>query len=386
MAGVLWIVLLGVIALVGFFATRGRGGAVVTTAMAELAGSLAGGTTGLTANGYVVARTKASISSKIAGRLEYLGVSEGSRVTRGEVIARLESADYAATVKQAEAQLAVAKATLVELQTTRDQLKRDVDRNQELYKDKLISDQEWEQLHSRLTEAEARVASQGAAIQAASAALEVARANLENTLIRAPFDGTVLRKDAEVGELVAPSIGGSGLIRGAVVTLADLSTLEVEVDVNEAYIARISGQQPARIVLDAYPDLSFKGEVRQVLPTADRQRATVQVKVAIVDHDPRILPEMGARVEFLSEARPEDAAASGPPRVFIPADAVRQEGGESVAYVVVSGKLERRAIDAGPVSGGKREVKHGLSGGEQLVIEGPDVLRAGQRVTIKQPK
>jgi len=379
-----WLLLLGVVAVVGFLALRGRGAATVTTAMAEFAGNAAGGSTGLTANGYVVARTKASISSKIAGRLEYLGVSEGSRVTRGEIIARLESADYAATVKQAEAQLAVARATLVELQTTRDQLKRDVDRNQELYKDKLISDQEWEQLHSRLTESEARVASQGAAIQAASASLEVARANLENTLIRAPFDGTVLRKDAEVGELVAPSIGGSGLTRGAVVTLADLSTLEV--DVNEAYIARISGQQPARITLDAYPDLSFKGEVRQVLPTADRQRATVQVKVAIVDHDPRILPEMGARVEFLADSRAAESAASGPPRVFIPSDAVRQEGGESVVYVIVGGKLDRRAIDAGPVSGGKREVKHGLSGGEQLVLEGPEVLRAGQRVTIKQPK
>src|SRR5256886_7411307 len=180
--------------------------------------------------------------------------------------------------------------------------------------------------------------------------MRVAQANLENTYIRAPFSGTVLRKEAEVGEVVAPSVGG-GLTRGAVVTMADLRTLEVEVDVNEAYIARITSAQKARITLDAYPDTSFRGLVRQVVPTADRQRATVQVKVSILDHDPRILPEMGARVDFLEPERPaaaHGAAAPVPPRIRIPAGAVRERDGQTAVWLVRDGRLEPRAVPAGP--------------------------------------
>ncbi len=375
----LLLLLLAIVATAVYLMTRGGGAVPVTTAMAEFSGG-AGGSSGLTATGYVVARTKASISSKVTGRLEFLGVSEGSVVKEGDVIARLESSDFVAALKQAEAQLAVAKATLLELQASRDQLKRDVDRNEALYKDKLISDSAYEQLRSRWTEAEARLASQSAQIQAAAAAVEVARANFENTQIRAPFNGTVLRKDAEVGELVAPSIGGGGLTRGAVVTMADLTTLEVEVDVNEAYIGRVQRGQPAKIILDAYPDVAFRGAVRQVLPTADRQRATVQVKVAIQEVDPRILPEMGARVEFLNSS--DAAAPVAPARIMIPASAVRQEGGATVVFLVRDGKIEQREIDAGPVSGDRREVRSGLSGGEQLVVDGPESLKPGQRVKV----
>jgi RND family efflux transporter MFP subunit len=189
----------------------------------------------------------------------------------------------------------------------------------------------------------------------------------------------VLRKEAEVGEVVAPSVGG-GLTRGAVVTMADLATLEVEVDVNEAYIARVRGGQPARITLDAYPDTAFRGAVRQVVPTADRQRATVQVKVAIHDHDARILPEMGAKVEFLDEATPASAATAVRRRILVPAAAVRTEDGRAVVWVVRNGRLERTDVDAGPVSGNLREIRAGLSGGEHLLVGGLDTPREGQRV------
>ncbi|OGU03674.1 MAG: hypothetical protein A2085_11415 [Gemmatimonadetes bacterium GWC2_71_10] len=199
-------------------------------------------------------------------------------------------------------------------------------------------------------------------------------------MVRAPFSGTVLRKEAEVGEVVAPSVGG-GLTRGAVVTMADLATLEVEVDVNEAYIARIRGGQPTRITLDAYPDTSFRGAVRQVVPTADRQRATVQVKVAITDRDPRILPEMGARVDFLEpDTAPRGAAAA--PLLRVPAAAVREDGGRSVVWLVREGRLVRREISAGPVSGGMREVRRGLSGGEQVLVTGVEAPREGVRVRL----
>jgi RND family efflux transporter MFP subunit len=213
-------------------------------------------------------------------------------------------------------------------------------------------------------------------VESAEAGLRFAQASLQNTLVRAPFTGTVLRKEAEVGEVVAPSVGG-GLTRGAVVTMADLTTLEVEVDVNEAYIARIKSGQQARITLDAYPDTSFRGAVRQVVPTADRQRATVQVKVAILDHDPRILPEMGAKVDFLVEVT---AAAAAARRVMVPAAAVRSDDGRAVVWLVRDGRLERRDVDAGPVSGNLREVRKGLSGGELLLVGGLDNPRAGQRV------
>jgi HlyD family secretion protein len=195
----------------------------------------------------------------------------------------------------------------------------------------------------------------------------------------------VLRKEAEVGEVVAPSVGG-GLTRGAVVTMADLATLEVEVDVNEAYIARIRGGQPARLTLDAYPDTSFRAHVRQVVPTADRQRATVQVKVAIDDRDPRILPEMGARVDFL-EPEVVQAGAAKPvaPRLRVPVAAVRQDAGATVVWMVRDGKLERRVVEAGPESGGYREIRRGLSGGELLMTGGVTSPSNGLRVKVPTP-
>src|SRR5207253_7111258 len=261
---------------------------VVVTPLDAAGGAAGGGATAVTANGYVVARTRASVSSKVPGRLAYLAVSEGSEVKSGDVIARLDNADYGAQVTQAQAGVANARAQLIEAQADRDQMQREARRVQDIRAQnaQLVSQQDVDASESRAAQADARARAAAARIEAAEAAQRFAQASLENTLIRAPFSGTVLRKEAEVGEVVAPSVGG-GLTRGAVVTMADLRTLEVEVDVNEAYIARVHHGQPARITLDAYPDTSFGGQVRQVVPTADRQRATVQVKVSILDHDPR---------------------------------------------------------------------------------------------------
>jgi RND family efflux transporter MFP subunit len=374
-----------VVVVVFIVAIQRMGGAPgVQVARVELQGGGAGSSTGVTANGYVVARTKASVSSKITGRLEYLGVEEGSVVEAGEVIARLESADYAAALAQREAEVATARAALVEAETERDQLVRDMARAKDLQTRGLASDQEAEQLEAQLATSEARVGRFAAQVRAADAAVGVARANLGNTYIRAPFGGTVLRKDAEVGEVVAPVATGSGLTRGAVVTMADLETLEVEVDVNEAYIARVRSDQPATIELDAYPNSEFRGRVRQIVPTADRQRATVLVKVSILERDPRILPEMGATVEFLEE----DAAAesTSPPRLFVPAAAVRDESGRQVVWVVSGGRVERREVEAGPVSGERREIRSGLTGGELVVIAGSDGLEDGMRVSVLSPQ
>jgi HlyD family secretion protein len=364
---------------------------VLVTASADrgsAGGSGPGGVASVTANGYVVARTRASVSSKVPGRLAYLGVTEGSYVQRGQVIARLENGDYEAQVAQATANLASAQARLVEARAERDQLEREAKRLRDIRSQnaQLVSKQEVDAAETRVATADARVVSATAAVAAAAAGQRFARVNLENTEIRAPFTGTVLRKEAEVGEVVAPSVGG-GLTRGAVVTMADLTSLEVEVDVNEAYIARIRGGQRARIILDAYPDTSFAGAVRQVVPTADRQRATVQVKVTIVDRDPRILPEMGARVDFLE---PESRLAGAPvnasaPRIRVPVAAVREQGGQSIVWLVRDGRLDARVVQAGPVSGGFREIRSGLSGGEMLLVGGVDAPKAGMRVKVGKP-
>jgi RND family efflux transporter MFP subunit len=313
-------------------------------------------------------------------------VSEGSYVRRGEVIARLENADYEAQLAQTEATLASTRAELIEAEAERDQLLREARRVRDVHTDnpELVSVQEVEAAETRAAQADARVRAAAARVTAAEAGLRLAQATLENTLIRAPFAGTVLRKEAEVGEVVAPSVGG-GLTRGAVVTMADLATLEVEVDVNEAYIARVRGGQPARIILDAYPDTAFRGRVRQVVPTADRQRATVQVKVSILDRDPRILPEMGARVDFQELERPAAPAGPAPaPRVRVPATAVREHEGQTVVWLVRQGRLEPRAVEAGPVSAGFREVRSGLAGGELLLVEGVETPRSGMRVKVTE--
>ena len=382
----LLLALIAVIIIVGFVLVR-RGGAVpvqvVTATVSDAGGGTAGGTA-VTANGYVVARTRASVSAKVAGRLAYLGVSEGSLVRRGDIIARLENAEYQASVMQAEANVATAQADLAAAEAEHEQLQRDAKRVRDIRQQNpnLVSQQDVETSESRATQGQARVRAAQARVDAADATVRYARASLDNTVVRAPFTGTVLRKEAEVGEVVAPSVGGS-LTRGAVVTMADLTTLEVEVDVNEAYIARISHGLSARITLDAYPDTSFAGDVRQVVPTADRQRATVQVKVRILDRDPRILPEMGARVDFLEPASAGDTArVVQRPRLRLPAAAVREEGGRAVVWLVRANRLELRVVEAGPVSGGFREIRSGLTGGELVLVGGVETPREGMRVQV----
>jgi RND family efflux transporter MFP subunit len=358
---------------------------VVTATASGASGTPAAGATSVTANGYVVARTKASVSAKTAGRLAYLGVSEGSYVRRGNVIARLDNADFQAAVSQAQANVASADATVIEATADRDQLAREAKRLNDIRATNatLVSQQDLETAASRAAQSAARLNAALARKRSAEAGLRMAQASNENTIIRAPFTGTVLRKDAEVGEVVAPSVGG-GLTRGAVVTMADLTTLEVEVDVNEAYIGRIAGGRAARITLDAYPDTTFRGAVRQVVPTADRQRATVQVKVSIDDHDPRILPEMGAKVDFLEPA-PRAAGVAAPVRtsIRVPSAAVKTDGGASVVWIVRDGRLARRAVTTGPVSGGFLEIRSGLNGGEQLLVGGVDAPAENMRVKVQ---
>jgi RND family efflux transporter MFP subunit len=363
-----WISLVLVLALlVAAFFVFGTRPPVVTTAPVEVTGGMSGGgAPAISANGYVVARTKASVAAKVAGRLAYLGVSEGDRVRKGQVIARIEGADIAAALESARASAGQARAELAQAQS-------DLVRATALQSRGVISTVE---LENARTKANALTA----AARAASANARLAAAQLENTNVRAPFDGTILRKDAEVGEIVAPSSAGGALSRTAIVTMADLGTLEVEVDVNEAYIARIRNGQPARITLDAYPDTSFAGSVRQVVPTADRQKATVLVKVAIDDKDPRILPEMGARVDFVPDGQSATQAAA-PRRVFVPATAVT----DGRVWLVEQGKTKAQSVTTGVQDGARVEVKDGLDGSETVIVSPPKGLKDGAPVRVRQP-
>jgi RND family efflux transporter MFP subunit len=365
-------------AVTAIIVARNNRGPEVTVVRATLRGGR-GGSGGLTANGYVVARTKASVSSKVAGRLTFLGVEEGDRIERGAIIARLEAAEYEAAVRQTESEALAAEAVVHEAEATVAQAQRAYDRAIAL--DTLVAEQTREDARTAVETANARLAAATARHAAARQSNAGARASLDNTLIRAPFSGTILRKDAEVGEVVAPAVAGGGLTRGAVVTMADLSTLEVEVDVNEAYIAQIRDNQPAGIILDAYPSDEFSGHVRQVVPTADRQKATVLVRVAIDSKDARILSEMGARVVF-REPQGETPSQPVPERVVVPASTVRSDAGQDIVWIVIDGRVQRRAIEAGPVMGDEREVRSGLDGGELLIVDPPAGLSDGARVRV----
>ena len=359
------VVVLAVLALATMVALSARP-PEVTTAPVQVEGGLVGGggAPAITASGYVVARTKASVAAKVAGRLAYLGVSEGSRVRKNEIIARIEGNDLAAALESAKASAGQADAELA-------QAKSDLVRATALEARGVISTVELENARTKANALEA-------AARAARANARLAAATLENTNVRAPFDGTVLRKDAEVGEIVAPSSAGGALSRTAIVTMADLSTLEVEVDVNEAYIARIKNGQAARITLDAYPDTSFAANVRQVVPTADRQKATVLVKVAIDDKDPRILPEMGARVDFVPEGA-SVAQAATPRRVYVPLAAVT----DGKVWLVEQGKAKSQSVTTGLQDGARVEVKDGLEGDESVIVSPPKNLKDGAKVRVR---
>ncbi len=367
---ILWLSLVAV-ALAGgvWYFVEDRPPEVRVSAAAVTGGAAATAADSITANGYVVARTHASVATKLVGSLTSLRVHEGSHVRKNEVIATIEDQDYKAAV-------VLAKAAVFQAEVQLQQAKNDLVRARELIKEKFIA-------VTDLETAETREAAAQSALDMAKAQIQVAEANLSFTQIRAPFAGTVLRKDAEVGELVSPYTIGAGLARTSIVTMADLDTLEVEVDVNEAYIATIAQGQKARIILDAYPDVSFAGEVRQVVPTADRQKATVQVKVSILDHDPRILPDMGAKVNFLKNGDPP-AGAAQPRRVTLPAAALVAGPHGQTAWVVDGGKVRSHDLEVGETKRGDVEVKKGLAGGESVVVNPPSGLKDGESVRVKK--
>lgn len=336
------------------------------------------GYTVLNATGYVVPQRKAAVASKATGRLEWLGVREGSQVKAGEVLARLESRDVAATREQAAASVAVAQANLEQGRAELNEAERNYNRSRELLAKNFVSQAAHDGAVSRYEKARAALAGYRAAVAVAQANLRAAEVGVEQTLIRAPFDGVVLTKNANVGDVITPFSSATGS-QAAVVTIADMSTLEVEADVAEANLGKVSLQQPCEIQLDALPDVRFEGKLRQLVPTVDRAKATVSAKVAFDTTDPRILPEMSAKVAFLSRAVGADERA---PRLALPATAVVRRGDGTVVYRVEDGRAHEVAVTPGAALGDLVEISGAVKAGDKVVARPPDGLRDGTRVSM----
>jgi HlyD family secretion protein len=321
----------------------------------------------LAASGYVVAQQKAAVASKGTGRLEYLGVQEGDRVKKGQLIGRLEDQDVVAALARARADLQLARADSEDAHRT-------FERQKTLFASGLTSTAEMES-------AEARFKRMMASIMSAQASVSSAEVALENTRIRAPFDGTVLTKNADVGEVVAP-FGAASNSRGAVVSMADMSSLEVEADVSESNITRVKIGQPTEIVLDAYPEVRYQGFVSKIVPTADRAKATVLTKVRFKERDERVLPEMSAKVTFLSKELDKETSTA-PPKLTVPFSAVVSRNGADVVLLVREGALTEMPVKTGERIGARIEIREGVAQGDQVVARPDPTLATGSKIKVK---
>jgi RND family efflux transporter MFP subunit len=353
----------------------------VHTQMAQPMTSGAAGASVLDATGYVTARRQATVSAQITGTMTEVLIEEGDHVKLGQVLARLDETAQRAALAQAQAQLHSAQALLVQFQAQLTQDQRDVKRDEDLVDRKLVSQQAVEQARTLVDTQSAQVESQRKLINVAEANVRSAQVQLDYCTIRAPFTGVVIAKAAQVGEIVSPFSAGGGFTRTGIGTLVDMDSLEIEVDVNEAYINRVQPKQPVDSVLNAYPDWKIPSHVIAIIPTADRSKATVKVRIGLDSKDDRIVPDMGVRVSFLEEKKPVEADTRPPRGVLVPAAALRRVGAQDVLFVLKDGKAQRRVVTLGGVVGGSRQVESGVSPGEAVIIDGPADLKDDGPVT-----
>jgi len=336
----------------------------------------------LNASGYVTPRRRATIAAKITGRVHEIFAEEGMSVRAGQVLATLDDADARARLTSAVADRDATAAALGDLRVNLANAEREWRRMEALRARELVSEQDRDQARMAVDSLRARIALASQQVTAAEARVQIAQQDLDNTTVRAPFAGVVVSKDAQRGEMVSPVSAGGGFTRTGIATIVDMDSLEIEVDVNEAYIARVKPGGPVTAALDAYPDWHIPGKVRTVIPTADRQKATVKVRVAFEQLDPRILPDMGLKVTFWGEEA--DARADGGPRVLVPRAALRVEGDGPAVFVYHDGRVQRRAVSLGQARGDAHEVIAGVSEGEQVVTTGLAALRDGQRAQLRR--
>jgi len=379
---VLWLIVLIVAGAAGAAAypwlTRERPIEVETaTVTARAAGAQAAV---LNAAGYVTARRRATVASKITGKLVEVNVEEGMAVRSGQVLARLDDAALRAALSLAEAQVAAAQLSVRENEVRLKEAQLTLTRVTRLIAAGISTQAEVEAAQAQVDTFDARILAAREQVRVAEQQAALAKTNLDDTVIRAPFSGVAISKDAQPGETVSPVSAGGGFTRTGICTIVDMESLEIEVDVNEAYIGRVKPGQDVTAALDAYPESPIPARVITTVPTADRQKATVLVRVAFNQLDARILPDMGVKVTFLRDAAAPEAPAARPV-ALVPKAAIAADGNQSYVFVVSGeGVVDRRAIGVGGADGGRVEVVAGLTGGERVVVSPPPTLASGARV------
>ncbi|MGZ5514455.1 MAG: efflux RND transporter periplasmic adaptor subunit [Candidatus Aminicenantales bacterium] len=367
-----------ILAAGAFLAFRSRA-AVVTIAEARPAGD-PGTVSLLNASGYITPRRRATVAAKITARVVDVYVDEGMAVTEGQLLARLDDADAQRRLQAARTQRDATASLIASLKINLANAERELGRNESLAADGFASTQALDQARTTAESLKAQVTAAEEQVRAADAQIALAQQDVDNCIVRAPFGGIVVSKDAQRGEMVSPISAGGGFTRTGIATIVDMDSIEIEVDVNESYIARVLPGQRVEAVLDAYPDWRIPASVRTIIPTADRQKATVKVRIAFDKLDPRILPDMGVKVSFLAG---EQAAGREAARALIPRAAARTGDGQTVVFLARDGVVERRAVKLGLEIGADVEVTAGLAPGDKVVVEGPADLRDGQRIKVK---
>jgi RND family efflux transporter MFP subunit len=334
----------------------------------------------LNASGYIVAQRKAAVASKVTGRLEALMVEEGSKVKQGDVIARMENIDVSAVRDQTAANLNTVRAALEQARAERDNAQKEYERYKQLVAKGFVSRSDYEVTETRYRRAVEGIKGAEAAVRAGEASLQNAEAGLDYTLIRAPFDAVVLTKSADIGDIVTP-IGAAANAKAAVVTIADMNSLEVEVDVSETSITTIRVGHPCDIQLDALPDVRFRGEVHAIVPTVDRSKATVLVKVRFLDKDPRMLPDMSAKVSFLQRKL---APAELKPRLAAGRSALTGRSDGTVAFLLEGNRVRETPVRVGSTFGDMVEIVSGLKAGDRVVVTPAKGLKDGSRIKVAE--
>lgn len=383
-SGARWLVAVPVVAVLaaGAWWIFGRDTALeVRLATASAMSAAPSSASVLDATGYVTARRIATVSSQVTGQVREVFIEEGLRVTEGQVLATLVDDTARAQVALGEAQVRQAEAQLGAVRAELRQAESDLKRQQELAARQLTSVLALEQARTRVDQLRAQLAATERAVGVARESLDLARVQLDNTTIRAPFDGVVTIKAAQPGEMISPLSAGGGFTRTGIGTIVDMDSLEIEVDVNEAFINRVVEGQPVEATLNAYPDWKIPARVIATIPTADRTKATVRVRIAIDERDPRILPDMGVRVAFLDQATPQRAAEAAPRGVLVPSGAIVERAGREVVFVVDGEVVRERPVRVGAASvGASRQVLDGVAVGDRVVVDPPEALIDGGRV------
>jgi len=383
----IWIAVVLILLLAGgaFAWLRRPASAEVKTAVArEKTGAAAGAV--LNASGYVTARRQATVSSKITGKVKDVLVEEGMVIHEGQVLAHLDDVTATKQLALAESQLESQLRALAETEVRIKEAELNRKRQRRLREEGVGTQADLDAADANADSLKARLEQARQEVTVAERTIALRRQDIDDAVIRAPFSGVAVSKDAQPGEMISPVSAGGGFTRTGICTLVDMKSLEIEVDVNESYINRVSPGQKTVATLDAYPDWQIPARVIMPVPTADRQKATVKVRLGFEQLDPRILPDMGVKVAFLDDEPAAGAPAGGAPvkpAVTVPKAAVRKDGERDVVLVVKDGRVERRAVGLGPAAGDEVTVLSGVSGGEQVVIEGPADLKDGAQVAVK---